>query len=64
MASHRWFTILQRVPRRWSWQNVTNIALFRGDLSGCAQDFNWLNVRRIWCAAPLFVIAPSGVVTS
>jgi len=52
------------MPRRWSWQNVKPVALFRGGLSGRARDFNWHNVIGIWCAVPLFVIVLSGVVMS
>ena len=44
------------LPRRWSWQNVKTVALFRGGLSGRARDFNWHNVIGIWCAVPLFAI--------
>jgi len=52
------------IPRRWSWQNVKAIALFRGGLSGRARDFNWHNVIGIWCAIPLFAIVLSGAVMS
>ena len=52
------------MPRRWSWQSVKAVALFRGGLSGRARDFNWHNVIGIWCAAPLFLIVLSGVVMS
>jgi len=52
------------IPRRWSWQNVKPIALFRGGVSGRARDFNWHNVIGIWCAVPLFLIVLSGVVMS
>jgi len=52
------------MPRRWSWQSVKAVALFRGGLSGRARDFNWHNVAGIWCAAPLFLIVLSGVVMS
>ena len=52
------------MPRRWSWQNVMPIALFRGGLSGRAREFNWHNVIGIWCAVPLFIIVLSGVVMS
>ena len=52
------------IPRRWSWQSVKAIVLFRGNLSGRARDFNWHNVTGIWCAVPLSVIVLSGVVMS
>jgi uncharacterized iron-regulated membrane protein len=52
------------MPRRWSWQNVKAIALFRGGLGGRARDFNWHNVIGIWCAVPLFMIVLSGVIMS
>ena len=52
------------IPRKWSWQSVKNITLFRGGLSGRARDFNWHNAIGIWCAVPLVVIVFSGVVMS
>lgn len=52
------------MPRKWSWQSVKPIALFRGGLSGRARDFNWHNVIGIWCAIPLSLIVLSGVVMS
>src|SRR5882724_8121878 len=52
------------IPRKWSWQSVKAVLLFRGGLSGRARDFNWHNVIGIWCAVPLFLIVLSGVVMS
>jgi uncharacterized iron-regulated membrane protein len=52
------------LPRKWSWQNVKAVGLFRGGLSDRARDFNWHNVTGIWCALPLFVIVLGGVVMS
>jgi uncharacterized iron-regulated membrane protein len=52
------------MPRRWSWQSVKSVTLFRGGLSGRARDFNWHNVFGIWCFIPLFLIVLSGVVMS
>ncbi len=37
---------------------------FVGGLRGRARDWNWHNVLGIWCAAPLLVIALTGVVMS
>jgi uncharacterized iron-regulated membrane protein len=52
------------IPRKWSWQSVRAVFMFRRGLSGRAQNFNWHNVIGIWCAAPLFLIVISGVVMS
>jgi len=52
------------IPRKWSWQGVRAVLAFRSGLSGRARDFNRHNVIGIWCAAPLFLIALSGVVMS
>lgn len=51
-------------PRRWKWQNVRAVLLFRGGLSGRARDFNWHNAAGFWCCIPLFFIVVSGVVIS
>ena len=47
------------MPRRWTWQHVRPVALFRTGLSGKARDFNWHNTLGIWCAIPLFFIVVS-----
>jgi uncharacterized iron-regulated membrane protein len=52
------------LPRKWSWQSVKAVALFRSGLAGRARDFNWHNAIGIWCALPLFFIVLSGVVMS
>jgi uncharacterized iron-regulated membrane protein len=52
------------LPRRWSWQSVKAVTIFRGGVSGRARDFNWHNVIGIWSAVPLAVVVASGVVMS
>ena len=52
------------IPRKWSWKAVRASIAFRAGLRGRARDWNWHNVLGIWCAAPLLVIALSGVVMS
>jgi uncharacterized iron-regulated membrane protein len=47
------------IPRRWGWQNLRAVVLFRGGLRGKARDFNWHNVIGIWCAIPLVIIVAS-----
>lgn len=44
------------LPRRWSWQSVRSITLFRVGLGGKARDFNWHNVFGIWALIPLFFV--------
>jgi uncharacterized iron-regulated membrane protein len=51
-------------PKEWTRANLRKIALFRGGLRGRALFWNWHNVLGIWCVAPLFVIALTGVVMS
>lgn len=43
-------------PRRWTWQNVKPVVLFRRGLPPKARDFNWHNVFGVWCAIPLFLV--------
>jgi uncharacterized iron-regulated membrane protein len=47
------------IPRRWGWQNLRAVVLFRSGLRGKARDFNWHNVIGIWCAIPLAIIVAS-----
>lgn len=51
-------------PRKWRWQSVKAVTLFRGGLSGKARDFNWHNVIGFWTAAPLAIVVLTGVVMS
>jgi uncharacterized iron-regulated membrane protein len=44
------------IPRKWGWQNVRTVALFRRGLRSKARDFNWHNVIGIWSAVPLAII--------
>jgi uncharacterized iron-regulated membrane protein len=52
------------MPRRWGWQQVKAVALFRGGLRGRARDFNWHNVAGFWTAVPLFFVVLSAMVIS
>lgn len=52
------------LPRKWKWQTVRSVMLFRGGLSGKARDFNWHNAAGFWCCVPLFFVVLSGVVMS
>jgi uncharacterized iron-regulated membrane protein len=52
------------LPRKWAWQNVRAVLLFRGGLSGKARDFNWHNVIGIWSAIPLVFVILGAVVIS
>jgi len=44
------------LPRRWAWQNVRPILLFRSEKTGKARDFNWHNVFGVWALIPLFFV--------
>ena len=44
------------LPRRWSWQTVRPIVMFRGEAAGKARDFNWHNVFGFWMVVPLILI--------
>jgi uncharacterized iron-regulated membrane protein len=48
-------------PRKWTWQRVKPVVLFKGGLRGKARDFNWHNVIGMWSAVPLFIVVLSGV---
>jgi uncharacterized iron-regulated membrane protein len=43
-------------PRKWTWQRVKPVVLFRRGVQGKARDFNWHNVIGMWSAVPLFII--------
>jgi len=49
------------LPKRWAWQNVRAVVLFRPGLQGKARDFNWHNVIGIWSAVPLFFVVLSAL---
>jgi uncharacterized iron-regulated membrane protein len=51
-------------PRRWSWQNVRAVGVFRWGQSGKARDFNWHNVAGIWTSLVLIVLTATGAVIS
>ena len=48
-------------PRRWTWQTVRAVLLFRPALRGKARDFNWHNVIGIWSSVPLLIVVASAV---
>ncbi len=49
------------LPKKWSWQHLRPITLFRGGLRGKARDFNWHNAIGMWSAVPLFIVVLSAV---
>ncbi|MBL8212722.1 MAG: PepSY domain-containing protein [Bryobacterales bacterium] len=49
------------LPRRWAWQNVRAVLVFRSEKTGKARDFNWHNVFGIWALVPLFVVVIGAV---
>jgi uncharacterized iron-regulated membrane protein len=49
------------LPRRWSWQSVRAVLLFRRGVRGKARDFNWHNVVGVWSAVPLLIIVLSAL---
>ena len=49
------------LPRRWNWQSVRSVLLFRRGVRGKARNFNWHNVAGIWSAAPLLLIVLSAL---
>ena len=52
------------IPKKWLWQHIRAVLLFRGGLRGKARDFNWHNVIGVWSAVPLFFIVLGGAVIS
>jgi uncharacterized iron-regulated membrane protein len=48
-------------PRKWTWQHLRPVTLFKGGLRGKARDFNWHNVIGMWSAVPLFIVVLSAV---
>jgi uncharacterized iron-regulated membrane protein len=51
-------------PRKWSWQHLRPVVLFRRGLAGRQRNWNWHNVTGFWCAVPLFFIVLTGVIMS
>jgi uncharacterized iron-regulated membrane protein len=49
------------LPRRWTWQHVRAILLFRNRTTGHARDFNWHNVIGIWASIPLVIMIWTGM---
>jgi uncharacterized iron-regulated membrane protein len=56
--------ILLWIPRRWTWQQLRPIIMFRSGVAGRARDFNWHNVIGIWSAVPLLIILWTGMAMS
>jgi uncharacterized iron-regulated membrane protein len=48
-------------PRKWTWQQVRSVVLFKPGARGKARDFNWHNVIGSWCAVPLFIVVLSAM---
>ena len=49
------------MPRKWSWNSVRAVTVFRGGLRGKARDFNWHNVIGIWSAVPLAIVVATAM---
>jgi uncharacterized iron-regulated membrane protein len=49
------------LPRKWTWQHLRPVVLFKGGLRGKARDFNWHNTIGLWSAIPLLVVVASAV---
>ncbi len=48
-------------PRKWTFNHVRAVSLFKGGLRGKARDFNWHNVIGIWSAVPLAIVVASAL---
>ena len=48
-------------PRQWTKSALRAIAVFNGELSGKARDWNWHNVIGLWCGPLLVVIAATAM---
>jgi uncharacterized iron-regulated membrane protein len=48
-------------PRKWTWQYVKPVVLFKTRARGRARDFNWHNVIGAWSAVVLFVVVLSAM---
>jgi uncharacterized iron-regulated membrane protein len=48
-------------PRKWTWQHVKPVVLFKSQAKGKARDFNWHNVIGAWSAVVLFVVVLSAM---
>lgn len=51
-------------PKKWSWQHVGPVLVFRRGLRGKQRDFNWHHVIGLWSVVALLAISGSGVVLS
>jgi uncharacterized iron-regulated membrane protein len=48
-------------PRKWTWQHVKPVVLFKSRVRGRARDFNWHNVIGAWLAVVLFLVVLSAM---
>jgi uncharacterized iron-regulated membrane protein len=48
-------------PRKWTWQHVKPVVLFKSKVRGRGRDFNWHNVIGAWSAVVLFVVVLSAM---
>jgi uncharacterized iron-regulated membrane protein len=48
-------------PRKWTWQHVKPVVLFKSKVRGRARDFNWHNVIGAWSAVVLFIVVLSAM---
>jgi uncharacterized iron-regulated membrane protein len=48
-------------PRKWTWQHVKPVVLFKSTVRGRARDFNWHNVIGAWSAVVLFIVVLSAM---
>lgn len=51
-------------PKKWNWQQVSQVVLFKRGLAGRSRDFNWHNVTGVWCASVLVLLTATGLVMS
>jgi uncharacterized iron-regulated membrane protein len=51
-------------PKKWTWQQLSPVVLFKRGLKGRARDFNWHNVTGVWCSSVLALLTATGLVMS
>ena len=52
------------MPRKFSWQYLKSITMFKSGLKGRARDFNWHNVIGFWSALVLIFLTATALVMS
>lgn len=52
------------MPRKFSWQAMKSITVFKAGLRGRARNFNWHNVIGFWSALVLILLTATGMVIS